>query len=129
MDSFELSAEFPIPPERLYNAWLDGDGHGDMTGAGASSDPKVGGRFTAWDGYISGVHLELEPYYRIVQAWRTLEFDDHVPDSRLEVRIESVQGGSRLTLRHSEIPQGQGPAYYQGWQDHYFAPMRAWLGV
>lgn len=129
MDEFELSAEFPIPPERLYNAWLDGDGHGDMTGAGASSDPKVGGRFTAWDGYISGTHMGLVPHHRIVQAWRTLEFDDGAPDSRLEVRIDAVQGGSRITLLHTELPTGQGPSYRQGWKDHYFAPMRAWLGV
>ena len=100
-----------------------------MTGAGASSDPKVGGRFTAWDGYITGIHMELEPHHRIVQAWRTLEFEEATSDSRLEVLIEAVPGGSRLTLRHTKIPQGQGASYRQGWKDHYFAPMRAWLGV
>lgn len=122
MDQIELSAEFPLPPERLYNSWLDGHSHGDMTGAGATSDPKPGGKFTAWDGYISGTTLKMEPHHRIVQAWRTLEFPKDSPDSRLEILLAAVSGGTRLTLRHTQIPTGQGPSYFQGWQDHYFAP-------
>jgi hypothetical protein len=28
--------------------------------------PRVGGKFTAWDGYIEGITLEMEPDKRIV---------------------------------------------------------------
>jgi uncharacterized protein YndB with AHSA1/START domain len=95
-----------------------------MTGGDATSDPRVGGEFTAWDGYITGTHLELVPGRRIVQSWRTSEFEDHHEDSRLELHLAPAEGGTELVLDHSRIPEGQGAAYEQGWEDHYFAPMR-----
>ena len=64
--------------------------------------------FEVWDNYISGRTLELEENRRIVQSWRTTEFDDREPDSRLEIVLEADDKATILTLRHSEIPDGQG---------------------
>lgn len=127
MDDIELSVIFAAAPGRLYEAWLDAETHAAMTGGAATGDPWVGGEFTAWDGYISGRTLDLEPGVRIVQAWRTAEFPDDAPDSRLELLFEDEGDGARLTLRHTEIPAGQGERYLQGWRDHYFDPMTAWI--
>jgi uncharacterized protein YndB with AHSA1/START domain len=126
-DSFEVSAVLPAQPGEVYRAWLDSAGHSALTGARAEVEPRVGGRFTAWDGYIEGRTLELEPGQRILQAWRTSEFPDGSPDSRLEVLLEKVRGGTRITLRHSEIPAGQGTEYAQGWADNYFTPMKRYF--
>ena len=124
-DAIEVEATIGASPEAIYDAWVDGEGHAKMTGAGADSDPVVGGEFTAWDGYITGTHEALERPRRIVQRWRTSQFPDDAPDSRLEIRLEPVEGGTRVKILHSEIPTGQGPSYDQGWVDHYFEPMRA----
>ena len=65
----------------------------------------------------------------MVQAWRTSEFPDGAPDSRLTLSFAPAEdGGTELTLEHADLPEGQGDAYRQGWEDHYFAPMRAWDG-
>ncbi len=96
-----------------------------MTGGAATSEPEVGGACTAWDGYIEGRYLELESPRRIVQTWRTSEFPSDAPDSRLEVRLEAVEGGTRITFVHAGIPEGQGSSYEQGWVDHYLEPMAA----
>ena len=84
-------------------------------------DPKVGGGFTAWEGYIEGTNVELEPFKRIVQRWRTLEFPVDAPDSLLEILLEPSNGGALLTINHSEIPEGQGDAYKLGWADKALA--------
>ena len=136
-ESFEVSAVLPAQPEEVYRAWLDSEGHSAFTGAQAEVEPGVGGRFNAWDGYIEGRTLELEPptgaaatagrQLRILQAWRTSEFPDGSPDSRLEILLEKAHGGTRITLRHSEIPAGQGAEYAQGWADHYFTPMKRYF--
>ena len=86
-ESFEVSATFPAPPRRVYQAWLSSDEHTAFTGGEAEVDPREGGKFTAWDGYIEGVTVELEPYRRIVQTWRTSDFPDGSGDSRLEVLL------------------------------------------
>ena len=57
----------PASPKRVYDAMLSAKQHSAFTGAKATCNPKVGGRFTAWDGYISGKILELKPGKRIVQ--------------------------------------------------------------
>ena len=59
-----------------------------------------------------------------MQAWRTTEFPDEAPDSRLEVWLEEDDRGVQIRLVHSEIPDGQGEDYRQGWDEYYFAPMQ-----
>jgi len=99
-----------------------------MTGSAAKVTGKVGGKFTAWDGYIFGRTLELEPDRRIVQAWRTSEFPDNAPNSRLEVLLVETKTGTRVTLIHTEIPKGQADSYKQGWEDFYFKQMKEYFG-
>ena len=126
-ETIHASAVLKAKPETLYEAWLDGDSHAAMTGGAATSEPRVGNRFSAWGGYITGEHLDLQPARRIVQAWRTTEFPDAAPDSRLIVLLEPEAGGTRVTVVHTDIPAGQGASYESGWEDHYFAPMRLYF--
>jgi uncharacterized protein YndB with AHSA1/START domain len=120
---FKLKAEIPATPEQVFRAWISSDEHSAMTGSPAKVDPRIGGVFTAWDGYITGKTLELEPHSRIVQAWRTGDFADSDPDSRLVIELEAVPNGTLLTLTHSEIPAEQVASYRTGWEEWYFAPM------
>ena len=109
-------------------AWLNSKGHTAMTGSAAKVTGKVGGKFTAWDGYIFGKTLELEPDRRIVQAWRTSEIPDDAPDSRLEVLLEKTKAGTKVTLIHTNIPEDQVESYKQGWEDFYFKSMSKYFG-
>lgn len=128
-ESFTVSELIPASPERIYRAWLDASEHAAMTGGGATSEPRVGGGHTAWDGYIRGTHLELEPGRRIIQSWRSVDFPEAHADSRLEIMLEPSEGGTRLTLSHSGLPEGQGADYEEGWKDHYFLPMRKYFST
>jgi len=121
--SFSIARVLPATPEQIYKAWLDGDQHSEMTGAGATSNPTVGRTFTARDGYIEGINVELAAYRRIVQRWRTVEFPVDEPNSLLKITLERSNGGTLLTINHSEIPNGQGDSCKTGWVDHYFDPI------
>ncbi len=125
-NTIELRITFKISPERLYKAWLDSAEHGEMTGTSASVSAAPGAEFTAWDGYISGKNLELVEGRKIVQAWRTTDFDPNDADSRLEIRFDPSPGGCALTLLHTDIPDGQ-PDYEEGWREFYFEPMKAYF--
>ena len=122
-----MSAVIPATASEIYSAWMSSDGHTAMTGSPANVDGKVGGKFTAWDGYIFGSTLELEPDRRIVQAWRTSEFPDEAPDSHLEILFEEVAEGTEVTLTHSDMPEDQVHSYRQGWEDFYFKPMKEYF--
>ena len=47
---FEVSDIIPATPDQVYKAWLDSDGHTNMTGGPAKASTDVGGEFEAWDG-------------------------------------------------------------------------------
>ncbi len=126
-NEFELTVTLPATPEEVFDAWLSSEGHGAMTGGKANIEARVGGEFTAWDGYLWGVTLELERPHRIVQSWRTSEFPEESPDSRLEILLEKVKGGTKLLLRHSNIPPAQVESYCKGWDESYFQPMKKYF--
>ena len=115
-DRLRISAVIPASPENIYRAWLDGKEHGAFTGSRATIDPN--GRFTAWDGYILGTTLDRHPGRRILQTWRTTDFPKGTTDSRLEIQFERVVDGTRITLIHTDIPEGQGEKYKTGWTTH-----------
>ena len=124
---FEVSDLIPAPPEIIYQAWLDSQEHSLMTGGKAKVSPAVGDTFEAWDGYIQGKNIELEFPGRILQTWRTTEFDAADQDSRLEILLEPAEGGTIITIRHSDLPD-HGMQYQQGWIEAYFQPMKAYFG-
>lgn len=126
-NDFTLSVVVPAKPEEVYQAWLSSEGHSLMTGSPAKVDGRIGGKFSAWDGYIFGTTLELTPNERILQAWRTTEFPETEADSRVEILLESVRGGTKITLAHSKMPPGQAEDYRQGWEDFYFKPMMGYF--
>jgi activator of HSP90 ATPase len=123
---FEVSEVIPASQGAVYAAWLNSDEHSMMTGSPASVSSEVGGEFDAWDGYIRGKNLELELPGRILQLWRTSEFADSEKDSLLEILLEPEGDGTRVTIRHSKLPD-HGMQYRQGWRDAYFTPMKEYF--
>ncbi|MGD0724766.1 MAG: SRPBCC domain-containing protein [Spirochaetia bacterium] len=126
-DSIKVSATIPAEPREVYSAWMSSKGHGEMTGSSAKVTARIGSKFSAWDGYISGKTLELKPDSRILQSWRTTDFTEEEPDSLLEVLLVKAKGGTRVTLNHSRVPAGHGPEYKKGWIDFYFKPMKEYF--
>jgi uncharacterized protein YndB with AHSA1/START domain len=130
LEEVRITDVLPGSPERIYRAWLDPEEHSAFTGGAATVEARVGGRHTAWDGYIEGRILELSPGRRIIESWRTSEFPEGAADSRLEVSFDP-EGSThtRLTLVHTDIPTGQGRQYEEGWVEHYLEPMRAYFAA
>lgn len=123
------TVELPAAPAYVYRALLDSEQHSKFTNGGAKIDPSVGGRFTAWDGYISGANLELIEGQRIVQSWRTSEWPDDYDDSRLEITLAPSTTGTKLTMVHDGVPSSQAASLEQGWIDHYWEPLRKFFAA
>jgi uncharacterized protein YndB with AHSA1/START domain len=59
----------PVAAERLYQVLMDSALHSEFTGADAHIDPVVGGQYSAYDAYITGINLALIPNQYIKQTW------------------------------------------------------------
>ena len=123
---FVVSTLIRAPAKKIYDAWLNSEGHARMTGGSARITDKVGEEFEAWDGYIRGKNLILEPSRRIVQSWRTTEFSNDEEDSKIEVTFTKAEGGTEVAIHHTNLPP-HGKQYQQGWIDNYFDPMKEYF--
>ena len=123
---FTLRTTLSATSEQIYKAWLTSKGHSQMTGGTAIASNEIGGSFTAWDGYITGHNILLEPNSRIVQSWRTSQFEEGEKDSQIEILLNENNGETELTLIHSNIPES-GEHYRKGWDEHYFQPMKEYF--
>jgi activator of HSP90 ATPase len=117
----------PAKPIEVYEAFVIAKKHTEFTGSKATSSAKVGGKFTAWDGYISGKYLKLEKPKKIVQEWKTTEWPSSYPPSKLEFTLKEVAGGTELKMVHSNVPAEQADSYRQGWIDSYWKPMKQYF--
>ena len=123
---FTLKTTIKATAKQVYKSWLSTQGHTKMTGGTAFVSDKIGDTFTVWDGYITGANIELEPYNKIVQSWRSTNFEDHEPDSQIEVNLSEGDGETELTLIHTNVPDS-GEQYKKGWDEHYFEPMKKYF--
>jgi uncharacterized protein YndB with AHSA1/START domain len=114
-------------PAEVYDAFVAPRKHAAFTGSPATGSARVGGKFTAWGGYISGVHRELVKGEKIVDDWRTTEWPADAADSRVEFTFKAVKGGTSVRLVHSNVPAEQADSYRQGWVDFYWNPLNAYF--
>ena len=77
---FTLKTIINASSSKIYDTWLNSEGHSKMTGGSAEISDIEGASFTAWDGYILGRNLSLEPGRRILQSWRTSQFEENEED-------------------------------------------------
>ena len=62
------TATFNTRPMKVYELLMDAKKHSQLTGAKASINKNVNGKFTLHNGYISGYNIELVPGKKIIQA-------------------------------------------------------------
>ena len=93
------------------------------SGEKARISRKVGGKFTAWTGHLSGINLVLKPGRKIVQAWRaTGWWPDHY--SIAIFNISKDPKGTKLQFTQIGIPPNRYSGHYRGWIETYWTPMK-----
>jgi uncharacterized protein YndB with AHSA1/START domain len=89
----------------------------------AETDVRVGGRFRVrfrmLDGSeheSSGEYLEVRSPQRLVMSWRWLCGEEDPNESRLEIDLRPIAGGTELTLTHSALfSEETRRSHEQGW--------------
>ncbi len=111
----------------MYEALLDSKQFTDFSGGRvAVINRELGGTFSLFDGHIIGRNLELVPGRRIVQAWRVVPWPEGVYSiARFDL---NPQGSvTHLVFDHTGFPTELAEHLASGWQENYWAEMRAYL--
>lgn len=117
----------PAKPLEVYMAFLNPKKHSEFTGSKATGSSRVGGRFTAWDGYITGKNLKLVNGKKIVQEWKTTDWTKKEPPSIVEFAFSRKKKGTELKMIHSGIPARLASRYKEGWVDAYWVPLKQYF--
>jgi len=114
-------------PKEVYEVYVDAKKHSKFTGTKATGKPVVGGKFTAWDGYMFGKFLELEEGKRVKQEWITTDWPKDYPPSIVELTFCEVPEGTELLMVHSNVPKEQADEYADGWIEWYWNPLKEYF--
>jgi activator of HSP90 ATPase len=118
---------FDATPKQIYQALLDAEHHSAFTGARARITPEVGSRFSAHDGYVTGLNVELTPGKRIVQAWRGKTW----PKGAYSIVCFELEAAGRKRTRLIYTQYGVPDKFHErmseGWKSHYWVPLKKWL--
>jgi activator of HSP90 ATPase len=117
---------FKAGPRSVYEALMDSKKHAKFTGGRASISPRVGGRISAYDGYIDGINIELVRDRKIVQAWRGSDWPEGY-FSKAIFTLAKIKAGTRLTFSQTGVPEEQVEAIREGWIEHYWEKMKKFL--
>ncbi len=111
----------------VYDALMSSKKHSQFTGAKAVMSQKVGGKFTAYDGYIEGKNTDLKPDKKIVQLWRASDWPEkHF--STVTYALTEKAGKTTLKFTQKNVPAEQYKEIKQGWVDFYWSPLKKMFG-
>jgi activator of HSP90 ATPase len=115
-------------PAKVFEVLTSSARFSDLSGgAPAEIDNRAGGKISMFGGNIVGVNVELKQDQRVVQAWRSSNWDEgHYSIARFD--LESDGEGTRISFVHSGYPDGEGDHLSQGWHTMYWEPMKSLLG-
>ena len=85
-------------------------------------DPRPGGAFTLFGGYITGFSVELVPNARLVQAWRAGSWDPG-NFSIAHFVLEPSGASTRIIFDHTGFPAAEAQHLASGWHTNYWQPM------
>lgn len=120
------SVTIKASPHAVYETLMDSRRHAAFSRMPARISRKVGGPFTAYGTYLSGVNLELVPDRKIVQFWRSRNWPRHYY-STVTFALTKVKGGTRLRFTQVGVPDGDYKKKKAGWIANYWKPMKAML--
>jgi activator of HSP90 ATPase len=117
---------FKATPHEVYEALMDSKKHSAFTGGKALISRSIGGSIMAYDDYITGENIELIQDNKIVQNWRAVDWADGY-FSQVIFELVAVPEGTRLDLKHMNLPEGSEDEFAQGWIDNYWEPLKVFL--
>lgn len=117
------TVRFKASPREVYELLMNSKKHQSLSGEKAIISTQVPGKFTAWNGHITGFNLVLKPGAKIVQAWRaTGWWPDHYSIAVFD--IQKAKDGSVLRFTQIGVPPNRYSGHYRGWIEAYWTPMK-----
>jgi uncharacterized protein YndB with AHSA1/START domain len=118
--TIKQKVRFKAPPATIYNLLADSKQRTKVTGRKADVSRKVGGAFSADNGRVTGVNVDLVAGKRIVQAWRRDDFPEGIYSMAAVTLTALPGGGTELVLTHRGVPKWLLDDTEENWKHDYW---------
>lgn len=116
-------AMLPGTPHEVYEMLMDSKKHAAFSQSKAKISRKVGGKFTAYDGWIEGKNIKLVKDKEIVQSWRSPEWPKgHY--STVRFILKKSGNSTKLLFSQVGIPEDDYKDISSGWKEFYWERMK-----
>ena len=115
-----IAATLSASPGEVFAVLTDAARHSAMTRAESRIEPKAGGRFSFFNGDVSGTMRELKPATRIVQELRAAEWPEgHHATVTYSLTPQSEGARTHVWVEEQGVPADQVAGVRDGWQQYW----------
>jgi activator of HSP90 ATPase len=124
--TIKQTVTFNAEPREIFDMLMDSKKHSIFTGTKSLISKKVGGKFSAYDGYIEGTNLELVPGKKIVQMWRGSDWPEgHY--SKATFKFIELKNKTKLEFIQTGVPENEYESIKEGWIEFYWDKIKITL--
>lgn len=124
--TIKQTAIFKASPHEVYESLMDSKKHSEFSGEGANISRKVGGKISAYSGYIEGENVKLVADKKIVQKWRGSDWPyGHYSTATFEMK--KIPRGTKLVFVQKDVPEEFYKDISNGWKEWYWEKMKKML--
>ena len=126
--TISMSATFNAKPYEVFKALTDAREIRSWSGQSGRVEAKVGGKYEMFDGWARGKVLAFKTGTTLVHTWQTADGDAGMKDSIVKYSFTSTKSGTKVTLRHSGLPDEKSRKEHQGgWVEFVFEPLKQYF--
>lgn len=124
---FKQVVTFNVPPNVLYETFIDQQRVCAFTGGPSKVENRVGSEFILFDGAVQGIQEELNQPTKIVQKWRFNSWPEkHY--SHVTLTFEPSSDSTVLTLTQTDVPASDYERTRDGWEVFFWRRIKSLFG-
>lgn len=118
MAEFSTAIDIAATPQQVFSYLITERGLVTWMGQHARLDPRPGGAFEVdiAGSPVRGRYLEIDPPHRVVVSWGFADSDQLPPGgSEVSFELTAIDRGTRVSVRHSGLPEVHQAGHADGW--------------
>ncbi|OAL34293.1 hypothetical protein AYO20_06346 [Fonsecaea nubica] len=123
--------EFRTTAEEMYQTFTDPQRLAAFTRAPPRlfEGAKVGGKFSIFDGNVTGEFVELQPPKKLIQKWRLAQWPEgHMSTQEIFFDQNDVDRVTNMRVTWTGVPVGQEEVVQRNWEGYYVRSIKQTFG-
>lgn len=125
--SINITVTMPANPSDVFAALTNAKLMSAWSEQKGKVEPKVGGKFEMFDGWVKGKVLAYKPGKALAYTWLPGDWEEAV-ESKVQYKFAATKTGTKVTLTHTGFPnEKERKNHREGWFQFVFDPLKEYF--